>query len=201
MECAPRVIKPPRLSHHGIYTHHEEQWNQTRNIFISSPQQNICFGRTDCKQISSNDLISTSKLTWNQFGALHECLQRLWKSLNRNEQTEDAIYGYCRLQVRYGRQWAPMHPEGMIPGNLTEILLEDGEIFKEVEVFYGWVIDFIAFESNMRRYAPVGFRSGLTHNAHVSLKNAVFFSGNGYHDHSNDILWVTQLLAHRATCV
>ena len=114
--------------------------------------------------------------------------------INKNEDIER----YCRLQVRYGRHWAAIHPEGTIPGNLTEILLEDGETLTSVAVKHAWLIDVMAFESNMRMHAAIGVSPVVTSYTCISLENTLFYSGSAII--ISDQLWVTRLVVHSLNC-
>ena len=100
--------------------------------------------------------------------------------------------------MRYGTRWAPVHPEGITPDQLTaEYFLEDGETFTRVSSYSGHNIGALTFESNVRTFPAFGDTAGPV-NEHISLQDALYFSGKGFYDGGR--LRVTQLLAHRATC-
>ena len=101
--------------------------------------------------------------------------------------------------MRYGDRWAPVHPEGILPDQLTaEYLLEDGETFTRISAFSGFSIGSLAFETNERAFPAVGDTGGPSFNEHLSLKDTLYFSGKAFYDGGR--LRVTQLLAHRTTC-
>ena len=106
-------------------------------------------------------------------------------------------YLYCRLQVRYGDHWGPIHPSGMPSGTLTEICLEDGESFTHVDVMDGWVIDILHFHSNLRAHDAVGYNPSQSTTRTVPLKDVIYFSGAAY---LHDELRVTKFLPHREDC-
>ena len=100
--------------------------------------------------------------------------------------------------MRYGIRWAPVHPQGVIPAQLTEeILLGDDETFTRVSAYSGHNIGALAFETNVRTFPAFG---DTAHPLDVimSLNNTLYFSGKGNLDGSH--VRVTQVLSYRATC-
>ena len=103
---------------------------------------------------------------------------------------------FIRFQVRYGHHWAPVHPEKPIPGILTEIILAPGEVLTHLNAATGWIIDAMAFTSNLHTFQTAGKQHrSLTKS--VPLKGLLYFSGALEYYTG---LRVSRLVAHLEMC-
>ena len=84
-----------------------------------------------------------------------------------------------RVQFQYGGSWASSHPDNVnTTDNVTEILLESGEVPTGIEYKSGNVIDALQFVTNFRIYPKVGGTGGTRDS--VSGVEIKFFVGDMY---------------------
>ena len=108
------------------------------------------------------------------------------------------VHSY-RIQVRYGSRWGPRHPRdpNEIPDTApVEILLGPGEYMTHMSGQFGYVIDGIQVNTNLRLYPWMG--SSGTPSATVG-KEILYLKGATLNYNTYGI-FVTQLMAVYDSC-
>ena len=101
-----------------------------------------------------------------------------------------------RFQARYDQHWAPVHPDEPTEGILTEIMLNPGEYFIQLNALSGWVIDALQFISNLQNHPAAG-KTDVEFTKSVPLHGLLYFSGAAK-DYGG--IRVSKLEVHRETC-